>query len=112
VLNQYAVLDTRALLRSAVWAATVVLLLSMGGAIFGSPFLLPLLGWTGRSSPSPRVGVVAAVLAGLVAAEVGWAATYVTVGEEGPWIVAIPVVTGALVVVAFLRCRPRPAAEP
>ena len=84
VLNQFVVLNTRALLRSAVLSATVVLLLSFGGAIVGSPFLLTLLAWTARSTPSGRVALVAAVFAGLVGAEVGWGAAYVTIGERGP----------------------------
>jgi hypothetical protein len=103
VLNQFVVLNARAVVRSIVLAGTVVLLLTFGGAIVASPALLLLLAWTARTSPSPRVGAVAAILSGLVGAEVAWAAAYVTVGEAGPWIVLVPVIAGILVVVAFRR---------
>ncbi len=103
MLNEFVVLDARALIRSVVLAGTVVLLLTFGGAIVASPVLLPLLAWTARTSPSGRVGAVAAALAALTGAEVAWAAVYLTIGEGQPWIVALPVVAGALVIVAFRR---------
>jgi len=86
-----------------VLAGAAFLLLSFGGGILAAPLSLPLLAWTARSTPSGRTRVFAAVLAGLTAAEVAWAAVYVTVGERGPWIFAIPIVAGTLVAVALAR---------
>lgn len=95
--------DARVLIRGVVLAGTAFLLLTYGGAIVGAPALLPLLAWTARGSRSRWVAALSAVLAGLTTTEVVWAAVYVTLGEGGPWIVAIPVLAGLVVAGWFLR---------
>ncbi|MEA2687250.1 MAG: hypothetical protein QOE93_2445 [Actinomycetota bacterium] len=91
--------------RALVLGLSAVLLLSFGGAIVAAPLALPLLAWTARATPSHRLRIVAALLAGLTAAEVGWAAVYLTLGESQPWIVAIPLVAGLGAATALVRRR-------
>jgi hypothetical protein len=95
--------DARVMIRGLVLPVTAFLLLTYGGAIVAAPVSLPLLAWTARTSPSRWVGAAAAVVAGLTATEVAWAAFYVTIGERSPWIVAVPVAVGMIVTVWFLR---------
>ena len=96
-----------AVLRAAVLGGAAFLLVTMGGAIVAAPVVLPLLAWSAARTPSRRVRGTAAVLAALTAAEAGWAAAYLTVGEQQPWIVAVPVVAGALVATVCLKLARR-----
>lgn len=92
-------------------AATVVALLSIGGAaVFGAPLLLPAL-WVAvrRSAGWARRGFI--ILASLVAAEVAWAAVYVTGGEDGPFIWFAPVAAALLVGVGLAESGPPAPAE-
>ena len=89
--------------RAAVLGGAGFLLLTMGGAIVGAPLVLPLLAWTAGRTPSTRVRALAAVLAALTAAEVGWAAVYLTLGEGQPWIVAVPVMAAILAAAVVTR---------
>ena len=67
----------------AILVATVLSLLSMGGAIPAAPVLLPLLWWATRTTRR-GVRVIGAILAALVAGEVAWAGVYVVAGERQP----------------------------
>ncbi len=83
--------DTPNLRRVAIGAilvGTVLLLLSMGGAILAAPVLLPLLWWAARTT-GRGIRVLGAILAALVVAEVAWAGVYVVVGERQPSIWAL-----------------------
>jgi hypothetical protein len=94
------VTDKRAL-TVAVLTASAFLLLTMGGAIVVAPLSIPLLyAIAHRRTGGTRW--VAVVLAVLTVAEVGWAATYVTVGEGQPWIWLVPVVAAVGTLGAFL----------
>ena len=109
MLNSTSITHVRtgAAARAAVLGGAAFLLLTMGGAIVGAPVVLPLLAWTAVRTPSPRLRAVAAGLAGLTAAEVGWAAVYLTLGEGQPWIVAVPVVAAILAAAAVTRLARR-----
>jgi hypothetical protein len=78
----------------AVCAAAVVLLLSMGGAIFAAPVIVPSLVVLARSHRTRAYRAVTGVLVGLIAAEVVWAATYLTIEESQPWIWLLPLTAG------------------
>lgn len=69
------------------------LLLSMGGAIVAAPVTVPLLALAARDR-GRGYRTLAAVLAGLTLAEVGWAAAYLAVGEARPWVWLVPLLAG------------------
>ena len=94
---------TGAAARAAVLGGAAFLLLTMGGAVVGAPVVLPLLAWTAVRTPSTRLRALAAVLAALTAAEVGWAVVYLTVGEGQPWIVAVPALAAVLAAALISR---------
>ena len=81
----------------AILAGTVLLLLSMGGAILAAPVVLPLLWWAARTT-GRRIRVIGAILAALVVGEVAWAGVYVVVGERQPYIWALPALSAAVTV--------------
>ena len=91
----------------AAVVVAAVLLVSYGGAIVLAPITLPVLylalsrNETGRGL---RVGIVA--VAALTAAEVGWAAVYLSVGEGMPWIWLAPVAAGGAALAGYSRTRP------
>ncbi len=72
----------------AILVGTVLLLLSMGGAILAAPVLLPLLWWAARTT-GRGIRVIGVILAALVVGEVAWAGIYVVVGERQPSIWAL-----------------------
>ena len=78
---------------AGVAALAGFLLLSMGGAIVAAPVTVPLLAVAARWR-GPQYRITAAVLAGLTLAEVGWAGTYLAVGEARPWVWLVPLVAG------------------
>jgi hypothetical protein len=100
-------LHTGSAARAAVLGGSAFLLLTMGGAILGAPVILPLLAWTAVRTPSARLRAMAAVLAALTAAEVAWAAVYLTLGEGQPWIVAVPAVAAILAAAVVTRLARR-----
>ena len=79
----------------AVLVATVLSLLSMGGAIPAAPVLLPLL-WGATRTTHGWVRVLGAILAALVVGEVAWAGVYVVAGERQPSIWALPALSAAV----------------
>lgn len=93
-----------------VFAATGVLLLSMGGAIVAAPVTVPLMIRAVRRQPGRAWRPAAALLGAATLAEVAWAATYVTVGESGPWIWLLPLVAAAVIAWSIFRL-PRPGAS-
>jgi hypothetical protein len=101
--------NLRRVVIGAILAGTVLLLLSMGGAILAAPVLLPLLWWSARTT-GRGVRVIAAILAALVVGEVAWAGVYVMVGERQPYIWALPALSATLTVWLMLittRIDPR-----
>jgi hypothetical protein len=91
----------------ATFAVAGFLLLSFGGAIAAAPVTLPLLYLASRRHPTKGFRIAAAVIGGLTAAEVGWALTYVALGDAGPWIWLVPLAVAAVAV--RLLGRPAPA---
>jgi hypothetical protein len=90
----------RSVFKFVVAGGAIFLLLSMGGAIFGAPALIPALWIAGRSSG--RWGAAGfTFLAALVMTEVGWAITYLTVREDQPWITLGPALGLAGTIVVF-----------
>jgi hypothetical protein len=88
-------------MRVVLAAVTVVLLTSMGGAaIFTSPVLLPLLFVAAVRSGRPG-RIVFSLLAGIVAAELVWAAVLWTAGETPIIIWAVPLVALCAVATAY-----------
>lgn len=87
------------------------LLLSMGGAIFAAPVTVPLMFVAARRHPSGAFRWLGAVLVGLTAGEVAWAATYVATGEDQPWILLVPLLASIAVGWALLRSA-RPTRSP
>jgi hypothetical protein len=79
----------------AILVGTVLLLLSMGGAILAAPVLLPLLWWAARTT-GRRIRVLGAILAALVVGEVAWAGVYVVIGERQPSTWALPALAAAV----------------
>lgn len=72
------------------------------------PLTLPVL----RFALSRRIAlpwrVAAVLIAGLTAAEVAWALSYLAVREARPWIWLLPMVVGLAILAAFARARARP----
>ncbi len=81
--------------------------MTFGGAVVAAPLTLPLLVRTGRTTSSGTVRGLAAVIAGLTAAQVGWALVYVAVGESQPSIWLMPAVAAILAVIVVIRSRQR-----
>jgi hypothetical protein len=86
--------------RTVVAALTLLLLVSMGGAIFASPILLPLLFIAAVRSGRPGRAMFS-FLGGLVAAEVAWAGVYVVSGEPDVVIWAGPLMAFLAVTVGY-----------
>jgi hypothetical protein len=82
----------------ATFAVAGFLLLSFGGAIAAAPVTLPLMYLASRKHPTRAFRTASAVIGGLTAAEVGWAATYLVVGDARPWIWFVPVAAAAFAV--------------
>jgi len=92
----------------AILVGTVLLLLSMGGAILAAPMLLPLLWWATRTT-TRGVRLIGVILAALVVGEVVWAGVYLVVGERQPYIWALPALSAAVTVwLMLLTTRPGP----
>ena len=79
----------------AILVGTVLLLVSMGGAIQAAPVLLPLLWWAARTI-GRGVRLLGATLAAVVVGEVTWAGVYLAVGEQQPYIWAPPALAAAV----------------
>jgi hypothetical protein len=80
-----------------VFAIAGLLLTSIGGAaIAAAPLTLPALFALVRMHPTRAFRIVGALLGGLTAAEVVWAAVYVVFGEDGAAIWLVPLVAGVL----------------
>ncbi|MEY2469192.1 MAG: hypothetical protein QOF21_1890 [Actinomycetota bacterium] len=94
-------------LRAIVLVVAGVLLLSMGGAIDAAPITIPLLWIATRSSPSRAYRVATAIVGGLTAAEVAWAALYTMAGESTPAIWLGPALAALATAVAFTKVEPR-----
>jgi hypothetical protein len=97
----------------AILVGTLLLLLSMGGAILAAPAVLPLLWWAARTTRGIRL--IGVILAALVVGEVVWAGVYVVVGERQPYIWALPALSAAVTVWLMLvttRTDPRGSARP
>lgn len=89
----------------ATLGVSTFLLVTMGGAILAAPVTVPALVVIART----RVGssrIVAIAVATLTIAEVGWAFTYVVVGEAKPWIWLAPLVCAAASAMALSRRGP------
>ncbi len=87
-----------------VVAASLLAAASMGGGFLAGVVLVPMLVVLGA-----RAGRVAAAVDGLLAAvlsaELGWAATYVTVGAQQPLIWLAPIVAALLTAAVLVRAR-------
>jgi hypothetical protein len=96
--------------RIALGLVTLALLVSMGGAIFASPILLPLLLLGAARSGRPG-RVVFSFLAGLVAIEVAWAVAYVVARETIlEWL--LPIIAFVVTAAVYFRLsalRPQPS---
>jgi hypothetical protein len=100
--------NLRRVVIGAILVGTVVLLLSMGGAILAAPVVLPLLWWAARTT-GRGIRVLGAILAALVVGEVAWAGVYVVVGERQPYIWALPALSAAVTVwLMLVTTRPDP----
>ena len=101
--------NLRRVVIGAILGGTGLLLGSMGGAILAAPVLLPLLWWAARTTVGGGVGVLGAILAALVVAEVVWAGVYLVVGERQPYIWALPALSAAVTVwLMLVTTRPGP----
>ena len=89
-----------------VMAVMTFLLGSMGGAIVAAPLTLPLLVISVRAHPTRAFRAAGAIIGGLTAAEVVWAATYMAVGERMPVIWLLPLL-GGLMFAALLAAASR-----
>ena len=83
--------------RSRRWPVPLLLLsgfllLSMGGAVVAAPVTVPLGVVAAHQDPRYRWPVAA--VGGLTVTEAVWALTYVLLGEQRPWIVALPGLAG------------------
>ena len=88
--------------RALLVAATVVCLLSMGGAmLFAFPVLVPLH-WLAARDTGPNATAAWALLAGMSIFEAGWMLTYVLTDQAGPSLV-VGAVLGIWTVVLFVR---------
>jgi hypothetical protein len=87
----------RRVIIGAILVGTMLVLMSMGGAILAAPVVLPLLWWAARTT-GRWVRVVGAILAALVVGEVAWAGVYLVVGERQPYIWALPALSAAVTV--------------
>lgn len=95
----------------AVVAVAGLLLVSYGGGIVAAPVTLPLLYLAVRQDQTGRrLKAAIVVVAALTAAEAGWAAAYLAVGEARPWIWLLPLAAGAGIGVAYGTAKP--AAQP
>jgi len=77
----------------AVLVVAAVLLVSMGGAIVAAPLTLPALALVVRRHPTPGFRIAGAIIGGLTAAEVAWAAVYLIAGEAPVVIWFVPTLT-------------------
>jgi hypothetical protein len=106
--------NLRRVVIGAILVGTVLLLLSMGGAILAAPVLLPLLWWAARTT-GRGVRLLGAILAALVVGEVAWAGVYLVVGERQPYIWALPALSAAVTLWLMLvttSINPRGSARP
>lgn len=87
----------------ATFIVAAFLLLSMGGAVVAAPVTIPLMWISSDRHPTRSFRWAACVLATLTAAELSWAAAYITVEEARPWIWLLPAVVAAGVATAFAR---------
>ena len=91
-----------ALGKAVLVAATVVCLLSMGGAmLFAFPVLVPLH-WLAARDKGPNATAAWALLAGMSIFEAGWMLTYVLTHEGGPSL-AVGAVLGIWTVFLFVK---------
>jgi hypothetical protein len=90
-----------------ILAACAILLVTFGGAVVAAPLTIPLLVRTGRTATSGTIRVLAALVAGLTAAQVAWALVYIAVGESQPSIWLMPAAACLLAVTVVLRSRER-----
>jgi hypothetical protein len=82
------------------------LLLTMGGAIFAAPVIVPMMIVAVRSHPTRAFRAVGGVLVALTVGEVAWLAVYVMLGEVHPWIWLLPVLVGVSAGAATARRQP------
>jgi hypothetical protein len=100
--------NLRRVVIGAILVGTLLLLLSMGGAILAAPVLLPLLWWAARTT-GRLVRVIGVILAALVVGEVVWAGVYLVVGERQPYVWALPALSAAVTVwLMLVTTRPGP----
>ena len=78
----------------AVFVVAAVLLVSMGGAIVAAPLTLPALFLVVRRHPTRGFRIAGAIIGGLTAAEVAWAAVYLIAGEALVVIWLVPALIG------------------
>ena len=78
----------------AVFVVAAVLLVSMGGAIVAAPLTLPALALVVRRHPTRGFRIAGAIIGGLTAAEVAWAAVYLIAGEAPVVIWFVPAMIG------------------
>ncbi len=78
----------------AVFVMAAVLLVSMGGAIVAAPMTLPALFLVVRRHPTCGFRIAGAIIGGLTAAEVAWAAVYLVAGEAPVVIWLVPALVG------------------
>lgn len=70
----------------AVCVVAAVLLVSMGGAIVAAPLTLPALALVVCRHPTRGFRIACAIIGGLTAAEVAWAAVYL-IADEAPVVI-------------------------
>jgi hypothetical protein len=78
----------------AVFVVATVLLVSMGGAIVAAPLTLPVLAVVVRHHPTRGFRIAGAIIGGLTAAEVAWAAVYLVAGEAPVLVWLLPALIG------------------
>jgi hypothetical protein len=100
------------LLPGALLAVSAVLLLSMGGAVVAAPVTVPALVWAARRRLRGGLRAAAVAVAALTAAELGWAAVYLAVGETEPAIWLVPLAAGLATALAAALPARRMAVTP
>lgn len=86
------------------FVGAALLLLTFGAGIVAAPLTLPVMFLASRRHPTRAFRLSAMIVGGLTAAEVGWAITYLSLGESRPWIWLIPLCSG--LVAAWVYAAP------
>jgi drug/metabolite transporter (DMT)-like permease len=91
----------RSLAKLLIAGTTMFLLMSFGGAIYAAPALVPALWWANDNAATKLGHVGITLLACAVMTEVGWALTYISIGETQPFISISPITAFLVTDAAF-----------